>query len=1064
MALMNSASAPLRLDPSSAAVVTELMGARNTYLLLVVSLMLPGSLLGQAPFAQPPLEVADGYEVSLAAAPPLVQYPMMACFDPLGRLYIAESDGRNLTTREEIEKELPRFVRRLVDTDGDGIFDESTIFADKMTMPEGGLWHNGALYIISAPYLWRLEDTDDDGVADTREKILGSMEFDGRANQHGPYLGPDGRFYFTGGHFGYTFVGTDGSRTGTSRAAGVFSCFPDGSDVRIDGQGGINPVDVIFTENGDMFSTCAIFDSHGGRHDALVHWLRGGLTQRVYGEALLADSGYRLPATSRWGQVAPAGLVRYRQSTLEPDNGLDQLFACHFNTREVRHLQLVPDGDSFFTEETVILSSLNRDFHPADVLEDADGSLLVLDTGGWLSWGCPHSQIAKPEVKGAIYRLRRKKGPKVPDPRGLGLDWSSVAPAFLVARLGDSRPAVRDRAREALVMLHEPAVAELITEENRSESLAVKKRILWILSRIGTQPCRDHLLQVLTRDERTPGLRQVAATTLGNLKERSATSELVRFLGDEAAPVRLAAATALGQMRARGAVKALFSALTPELSVHGGHAICYALMEIGDVEATLPYLSDNASALHQQTALRVLSQLGPDALPVKQVLKLLHSPQANVRSEAQRVVMGREDWEEHVLDVLKTLLQSSPIDSVTQQQVDGIAAAFGEGKAIQNLFIDTLRSEDASQQEKLAVLRSLQFVKAWPQHMWPVLDMVLRAEQKQLQTEGLALVKRFGADHLGTAQRVFQLAAEGETAPLRIQALEALAFQLRRLDKPGLDYLYQRLADPDTEVVESRQVAQALGQLDLTHYPVEEAMRLTDALKRSRPLQADLLLMPLTQLTVADVPWSAEAHDALGLRVVEALAEAPLEPNSLPLERLLEVFPRGRAHIELRGLEKSRQREAAQRGVRMKEMLESLPEGNASRGRILFSMTKSTCSLCHQIQENGGTLGPSLSKIGSIRTRRDLLEALVYPNATVVNGYETYNVELQSGHSYVGVVHQETADTIYLLGADQQPQLVLRRDIAKMQRLPQSMMPSGLENLFSPTELADLLAYLEACR
>ena len=130
------------------------------------------------------IKVLPGFEVSVAAASPLVDYPMMACLDDKGRLYIAESDGRNLTTRKEIEKERPRFVRRLVDQDGDGVYDTSTIFADAMTMPEGGLWHQGALYIISAPYLWRLEDLDDDGVADKREKILGSMEFDGRANQH----------------------------------------------------------------------------------------------------------------------------------------------------------------------------------------------------------------------------------------------------------------------------------------------------------------------------------------------------------------------------------------------------------------------------------------------------------------------------------------------------------------------------------------------------------------------------------------------------------------------------------------------------------------------------------------------------------------------------------------------------------------------------------------------------------------------------------------------------------------------------------------------------------------
>ncbi|MED5419767.1 MAG: hypothetical protein VYA27_13750, partial [Verrucomicrobiota bacterium] len=130
---------------------------------LAVSGLLWGGVIGAAgkdkTFQPPPLEVRDGFEITLAAAPPLLKYPMMACLDDKGRLYVAESDGRNLTTRKEIEKELPRFVRRLTDTDGDGVFDQSTIFADRMTMPEGGLWHNGALYIVSAPYLWRLEDT-----------------------------------------------------------------------------------------------------------------------------------------------------------------------------------------------------------------------------------------------------------------------------------------------------------------------------------------------------------------------------------------------------------------------------------------------------------------------------------------------------------------------------------------------------------------------------------------------------------------------------------------------------------------------------------------------------------------------------------------------------------------------------------------------------------------------------------------------------------------------------------------------------------------------------------------
>lgn len=48
--------------------------------------------------------------------------------------------------------------------------------------------------------------------------------------------------------------------------------------------------------------------------------------------------------------------------------------------------------------------------HLTDVLEDRDGSLLVVDTGGWFRIGCPSSLMAKPEVPGAIYRIRPPAG------------------------------------------------------------------------------------------------------------------------------------------------------------------------------------------------------------------------------------------------------------------------------------------------------------------------------------------------------------------------------------------------------------------------------------------------------------------------------------------------------------------------------------------------------------------------------------------------------------------------------------------------------------------------------
>ena len=72
------------------------------------------------------------------------------------------------------------------------------------------------------------------------------------------------------------------------------------------------------------------------------------------------------------------------------------------------------------------------------MLEDADGSLLVIDTGGWFRIGCPTSQIAKPDVMGAIYRVRKTDAQRVADPRGLKIAWNSLSPEALAKLLSDA--------------------------------------------------------------------------------------------------------------------------------------------------------------------------------------------------------------------------------------------------------------------------------------------------------------------------------------------------------------------------------------------------------------------------------------------------------------------------------------------------------------------------------------------------------------------------------------------------------------------------------------------------
>ena len=118
----------------------------------------------------PPIRVPEGWAVEKAAGPPLVERPIMAGFDDRGRLYVADSSGVNLRFDKLMEAPPHRIVR-LDDADGDGRFDRSVVFAERITFPMGSLWHAGALYVCAPPSVWRFRDADDDGVADERVEL-----------------------------------------------------------------------------------------------------------------------------------------------------------------------------------------------------------------------------------------------------------------------------------------------------------------------------------------------------------------------------------------------------------------------------------------------------------------------------------------------------------------------------------------------------------------------------------------------------------------------------------------------------------------------------------------------------------------------------------------------------------------------------------------------------------------------------------------------------------------------------------------------------------------------------
>jgi glucose/arabinose dehydrogenase len=331
------------------------------------------------------LTVPDGFEVELIAAPPLVDRPISADFDEQGRLYVTDSSGSNDKPAKQLQ-EKPHRIVRLEDTNGDGIFDTSAVFADRMMFPEGAMWYEGSLYTAAPPSIWKLTDTDGDGVADHREEWMQAKTLTGCANDlHGPYAGLDGWIYWCKGAFAQQTYERPGKEPFVTRAAHIFRSRPDGTGIEPVMTGGMdNPVGVAFTLTGERILCCTFLqEPGGGKRDGLIHAIYGGVYGKVHD---VIDehprTGNILPVLSHLGPAAPCSVISYNSDVFGGEYQ-NNLFTCCFNLHKVIRDQLVPDGATYKPIESDFLSSDDPDFHPTCVLEDSDGSLIVLDTGGW---------------------------------------------------------------------------------------------------------------------------------------------------------------------------------------------------------------------------------------------------------------------------------------------------------------------------------------------------------------------------------------------------------------------------------------------------------------------------------------------------------------------------------------------------------------------------------------------------------------------------------------------------------------------------------------------------------
>lgn len=142
-------------------------------------------------------KLAPGFKIELVASEPAIRSPVAVDFDEDGRMYVAEFPEYNQHANPKFKEK--GAIKRLEDTDGDGIYDKVTTFADNLDSPVALCCWDGGLFVGAVPHIWYLKDTKGTGTADLRKIIYTGFSRDkaGEAMLNSFRWGLDNRFHIS---------------------------------------------------------------------------------------------------------------------------------------------------------------------------------------------------------------------------------------------------------------------------------------------------------------------------------------------------------------------------------------------------------------------------------------------------------------------------------------------------------------------------------------------------------------------------------------------------------------------------------------------------------------------------------------------------------------------------------------------------------------------------------------------------------------------------------------------------------------------------------------------------
>jgi putative heme-binding domain-containing protein len=895
-------------------------------------------------------QVADGFQVNLYAADPLLAKPIQMNFDAAGRLWVACSE---VYPQIKPGQRANDKILVIEDTKGTGRADKITVFADGLLIPTGVEPGDGGAYVANSTELVHLMDTDGDGKADRKRIVLsGFGTEDTHHILHSFRWGPDGMLYFNQSIYIHSHIETP---YGVRRleAGGVWQFRPEAMQLEVFLRGFCNPWGHHFDRWGQSFVTDGAFGEG----------INYGLPGASY---VFAKDATRLLPGLNPGSPKHCGLEIVSGRHL-PDAWRGNAITNDFRGHRVCRFVLSEDGAGYASREMPELIKTNHAaFRPVDVKMGPDGAIYIAD---WYNPIIQHGEVdfrdpRRDHTHGRIWRVTAKGRPLVERPRLVGA---------LVEELLDALKAPEDWTRH---------FAKRVLKERGAVILPALAS--WVQKLDSADPNYEHhLLEALWTYQALDVVDGNLLAKLLHARDHHARAAATRIVSywyarlpdplqllatqviDPHPQVRLEAVRALGKIGSARAAELAMQALDRPVDRFLDYALWLTARELK------PYWLPALEA----------GQLGfnGDTRHLLFLLQAAGSPAA-AKPLAGMLRQGKipRDREDSVLTLLTTLGGPDEVrfvfDRLVEMQtperqvplLEALEQATRQRRIRPSGNLDGVANLLSCPDEPIRI-RAARLAGLWKvESLRPRLQEQASAAQSsdRLREAALESVAALGG---GESRAVLEsLAAAKQPLKLRMQAVVALA----ALDLPVAAH-------------SAADVLANTGNADPTEVFNAFLQRRNGAAELARALANRKLPQDVAKI---------------GVRTVRASArEAPALVQALTRAGELTTGPRTLSTAEMQQMVKDVQQ-----------------RGDPARGEAIFRRKDLACLKCHAIAGAGGLAGPDLVSIGASAPIDYLIESILLPNKAVKENYHSTIVATRDGRFYTGIKVRETNEQLVL--------------------------------------------------